>query len=113
MNISTLFSKAGSYCLEGATKLSPCPDGKTTRGSGATSVNNCTACEGGSMCRAGVKTACWAGTYSSEGSSSCYPCPQGFYCTAGSKAPIACPANTTSAGGTASLDKCFNWSELT
>lgn len=82
-----------------------CPEGKTTRTSGSTSINQClSVCDFGSFGSFGLEPcqACPLGTFSNNSASSfCWKCPAGFStATSGQSSEISCkklcPAGTKS-----------------
>ena len=83
-------------CTTTETKTTPCgTDTDPDPGSGSGS---------GSGTNSGVKT-CDAGKYY-RGNGTCYGCPAGSYCPAGSLGAISCPPGTTSAAGSSSESDC-------
>ena len=78
----TVCDTTGSYCLQGASTVTPCEKGYfcSTTGSGV----------------ATVRKPCPAGSYSASGASSCTDCDKGYICPDGFHEfnPIKCPAGT-------------------
>ena len=87
----------------------PCPPGTYFAGTGATSVNDCTACDDGKYCEDAGQSAvtgdCEPGYFCRTGSTSSKPysivsdeygpCPAGYYCPDGTHANmVACPAGS-------------------
>ena len=108
----------GYFCEEGSSIGTLCPNGKYGHETGLSRRTQCATCPGGSYCTGGrVSGQCEAGyvcyqgadestfefpcgeIYNEEQSQALYnctgePCPQGYYCPAGSAHPLACPAGS-------------------
>lgn len=69
----------GFYCEHGTTVMKPCEPGFFRTSKGGTQKTDCSACEGGQICRE---------------NSSPYDCPLGYFCPVGIDQQIACPPGT-------------------
>nr|XP_032658237.1 neurogenic locus notch homolog protein 3-like [Chelonoidis abingdonii] len=95
----------GTYCTAGSTMPRLCPPGTFSNLLGQSMVSECQLCPSGFYCEgSGLSDPsgeCWEGYYcdSSQGPVSdftLYPCPQGFYCPAGTHqgTQYSCPPGT-------------------
>lgn len=121
----------GKYCTAVTPEEIDCPPGTYGPVAGLTSVDDCTACDGGSFCVGGdssvtgicasgyycptgsstsTQEPCPSGTYrSSEGAASiddCDICPAGTYCVTGSNVTTACPRGYFCPKGTSMPSPC-------
>lgn len=95
----------GTYCPAGSQKPIPCPAGKYCEKEGLTPADllgTVRDCDAGFICRSGATL-----RRPTDGN-----CPEGHYCTAGTKAPVACPIGyfRTAVGGT-SINSCSKCTE--
>ena len=73
------FCEVGFYCEHGAKVQKPCDPGFFRSTKGGIQASDCSACEGGQICKLNEKP---------------YDCPLGYYCPVGIDQQIACPAGT-------------------
>lgn len=92
----------GSYCPNGTVIPVPCPPGTYSPLSGNQDISDCIACDVGFFCLGGlavVSGRCASGYHCSvAGQSRADPpllaCSSGYYCPAGTTAPLTCPPGT-------------------
>ncbi|KAM9299008.1 uncharacterized protein PAF06_016002 [Gastrophryne carolinensis] len=113
---------AGYYCVEGTVygHQHPCPAGTYSNTSGLMSIEECSPCPGGWFCaQPGLSSPlgrCAPGYYCTLNAQSPEPfdgtsgnlCPVGYFCPAGSRHPLPCPAGSFQPRpGMSSPDSCL------
>ena len=112
------------YCPAGVTVPIPCPNGTFTYDNmtGLANASQCLPCITGHYCRLGqIISTCMGGFFCKSGSPDpnpdgywppveAGPCPMGYFCPNGTKAPLPCPDNTMKnyTGGTGYASDCLS-----